>query len=248
MTTFGLTLVDVPIPPEIAGTEYARHIVTSLGFKPEDRRVLPALMRHRLESYGPQEKELVIDPLDRISKFLNATFVFDDLSYHEREEFRLRFEQTDPVASAWYEGHHIRMSKLSGVFAGMEDLKETAGPVLSRILAPHRPGRSNVQDVIDTLRQTCRVRWKKMDLDPHIDVAGLRELKLDFLRADLAPMAQDFFDATLLARNNNRPIGTLPNGDISQSMQELFDIYSFVRNIDAANSNFGQPSNREPER
>jgi len=69
--------------------------------------------------------------------------------------------------------------------------------------------RADVQEVIALLA----------DLSP----SEHNMLKKEFVGTRVAPLVQDVFDAAVLSFNDYAPIGTLPSGGISRTMQEIYD-------------------------
>ena len=70
-------------------------------------------------------------------------------------------------------------------------------------------------------------------------------VKIDYLETRLAPTAQDFFDAAILALNTKRTIATRPDGRVSDTMIEIADTYAFVM---AARRQRPRPEDHEPDR
>ncbi|MGD9726006.1 MAG: hypothetical protein AB7R40_24950 [Nitrospiraceae bacterium] len=239
------TLVDVPVPPDIAHSAYAPSIVGALALTPEHRRVVPDAIASKLAVIGDAGAALKRD-LDTLVNFLGATFVFDTFANRdERDVMRDHLARIDPVAYAWYQAHFLRQNKLTEVSLALENLADVVAPILTRAINPLEPETVDVSAIVEDLSEDAFIRWRKLEGAPHIDASRLMGIKIDYLETRLAPTAQDFFDAAIFALNTKRPIATRPDGRVSDTMIEIADTYAFVM---AARRQRPRPEDHEPDR
>jgi len=160
------TLVDAPVPPDIAHSAYAPSIVGALAFTPEHRRVVPDAIASKLAVIGDAGAALKRD-LDTLVNFLGATFVFDTFANRdERDVVRDHLARTDPVAYAWYQAHFLRQNKLTDVSLALENLADVVAPILTRAINPLEPETVDVSAIVEDLSEDAFIRWRKLEGAP----------------------------------------------------------------------------------
>ena len=126
-------LEDDAIPPDVVRSEFFWHIVETLGFPPDDQRIMPATVRANIEALGADGKP-ILEALELLSGFLKHTFVFDNLQPEAREALRTRMEREDPTGSRWYEQHMLRLNKITTVGIALMTLEQYVGAMLRRAM------------------------------------------------------------------------------------------------------------------
>ena len=211
-------LVDTAIP---AGAQrfadYAVHIRHALAFAPDSRREIPGETRARLRTLGTSGEQVLAD-LEQLSEFLGSTFVFDDLVHADREMLRDAMSVMDPAAHDWYQRHMLRINRLTDVGNVLTRLSEHCGGFLRRTMAV------DVQKRLDDVTGSIKFRWKQAPVVmPQLTWEELNTGKQDMLRAQMAPLVQDVFDATVYIFNNKQPLPTLASGGLSICMVAIVD-------------------------
>lgn len=209
------------IPAEIRGIEpYTRHIRHVMVFPEGERRVVPEEVRARITDAMGDGAEAVLRPLSQISGFLAATFVFDDMTYEERNALRSLLEASYPEAYAWYDAHMLRLNKVGGAVSVARELADFTNATFKRVL-----DQPTLLEQADRVASGIQYRWKKLERAiPDWTVEDDHAVKRDMIETHVAPLLQDVFDITVLSLNGFKPIPTTPDGKVSRSMNEILDV------------------------